>query len=67
MQKWTNHYGERLHTANYLQNRLPTSAVSKTLYEHWYGTKPDYSCHKVFGSKAWIHIPKEKRKKLDTL
>lgn len=60
-------WGEAIHTANYLQNRLPTRSVSKTPFEFWYGFKPDYSNLKVFGCKAWVHIPREKRKKLDSV
>src|SRR5271155_870506 len=53
-------------TVVYLKNRSPTSAVSTTPYELWYGVKPDLSHLRIIGSTAYIHIPKEKRMKLDT-
>lgn len=56
---------EAMMTANYLQNRLPTSAADRTPYEMWHGRRPDYSSIKVFGSQAWVQIPRVKRKKLD--
>lgn len=57
--------GETVMIAGYLQNRLPTKATGKTPHELWYGTKPNLSHIKVFGCKAFVHVPKEKRKKLD--
>lgn len=51
-------WGEVLTTAKYLQNILPSSAVSKTPFELWYGIKPNYGHLKVFGCNAWIQTPK---------
>lgn len=59
------YWGEAVHTANYLLNRLPCSATGKTPYELWYGERPDYKHLRIFGSTAYVHVPKEKRKKLD--
>lgn len=60
-------WGEAILTAVYLTNRSPTSAIEhKTPYELWYGEKPDLSKLKVFGSPCVVHVPKEKRSKLDT-
>ena len=50
----------------YLKNRSPTTAVATTPYELWYGEKPDLSHLRIIGSTAYVHIPKEKRVKLDT-
>jgi hypothetical protein len=53
-------------TVVYLKNRSPTSAVATTPYELWHGAKPDLSHLKIIGSTAYVHVPKEKRTKLDT-
>ena len=50
----------------YLKNRSPTSAVDTTSYEAWHGRKPDLSHLRIIGSTAYVHVPKEKRTKLDT-
>jgi len=53
-------------TIVYLKNRSPTSAVpTGTPYELWHGAKPNLSYLKIIGSTAYVHIPKEKRVKLD--
>jgi len=50
----------------YLKNRTPMqSVVGKTQYEVWHGRKPFLKHLRVFGCLAFVHIPKEKRKKLD--
>jgi len=53
-------------TVVYLKNRSPTTAVTTTPYELWHGIKPNVSHLRIIGSTAYIHIPKEKRIKLDT-
>jgi hypothetical protein len=50
----------------YLKNRSPFSAVPTTPYEMWYGEKPNLSHLRTLSIKAYIHVPKEKRIKLDT-
>jgi hypothetical protein len=64
----TTYWGEAILTACYLQNRLSTKGTEthKTPYELWNGSKPDLSHLRVFGSIAYVHIPKEKRTKWDT-
>ena len=52
-------------TANHLHNRLPIDGLLKTPYEELYSRKPDLHYVKRFGCKAFMHIPDEKRKKLD--
>ena len=40
--------------------------VKKTIYEAWDGKIPSLSHLKVFGCNSFVHIPKERRKKLDS-
>src|SRR5271155_4114551 len=56
---------EIVDTVVYLKNRSPTRAVATTPYELWQGVKPNLSHLRIIGSTAYIHIPKEKRIKLD--
>ena len=50
----------------YVQNRLSHSALeSKTPEEMYTGKKPELSHLKIFGCPVYVHIPKEKRTKLD--
>ena len=58
-------WAEALATATHLRNCSPTSTLDETPYERWNGEKPDVSSFRVFGCKAYAHIPKENRKKLD--
>jgi hypothetical protein len=39
--------------------------VNTTPHEVWSGKKPSVSHLKVFGYDAFVHVPKEKRSKLD--
>ena len=60
---WT----EVINTANYIVNRSPTSAnLGKTPEERYTGKIPNVTHLKIFGSIAFVHIPKTDRKKLDT-
>ena len=53
-------------TVVYVQNQLPHSALGlKTPEEMFTGKKLEVSHLKIFGYPLFIHIPKEKRKKLD--
>lgn len=60
-------WNEAVLTAVHLINRSPTTALAenRTPYEMWFGHKPNVSRLRVFGSKAFCHVPKEKRTKLD--
>ena len=62
----TKYWGEAVMTACYIQNRLPTTAVNKTPYELWNDAKPNLTHIRVLGSKAYAHIPAEKRRKWDS-
>ncbi|XP_041786372.1 casein kinase I-like, partial [Anopheles merus] len=59
------YWAEAVNTATYLQNRLPTKPISKTPFELWTGEKPDLSHLKMFGSRAYVWIPSNKRSKMD--
>lgn len=60
-------WGTAVQTAAFLANRSPASAIGekKTPFEMWEGKKPNVEKLRVFGSKVFVHIPKELRKKLD--
>ncbi|KXJ62430.1 hypothetical protein RP20_CCG010088 [Aedes albopictus] len=60
-------WGQAVLTAAYLTNRSPTSALeaNQTPYELWESKKPDVSNIRVFGCDAYVHVPKELRRKLD--
>lgn len=52
--------------AVYLKNRTPTrSVIGMTPFEAWHGIKPSVKHIRVFGCLAFVHVPKEKRLKLD--
>uniref|UniRef100_A0A2D4HTR1 Retroviral polymerase SH3-like domain-containing protein n=1 Tax=Micrurus lemniscatus lemniscatus TaxID=129467 RepID=A0A2D4HTR1_MICLE len=57
------YWGEAMLTANYLINRLWSSSINDTPYSVLYGRKPSLRHLGVFGSNAWMHIPKAIRKK----
>ncbi|KAG7640275.1 Zinc finger CCHC-type superfamily [Arabidopsis suecica] len=61
-------WAEAIATSTYLQNRLPSKSLEKgvTPMEIWSGKKPSVDHLKVFGCVCYIHIPDEKRRKLDT-
>jgi hypothetical protein len=57
---------EVVNTAKYMVNMSPSSAlVDMTPHEVWSSKKPSVSHLKVFGCDAFVHVPKEKRSKLD--
>ena len=60
-------WAEAISTAAYLRNRSPTKAVAEmTPYEAWTGKRPQVDGLRVFGCQAFVHIPKDERKKLDS-
>ncbi|MCO5562959.1 hypothetical protein L7F22_016595 [Adiantum nelumboides] len=60
------YWAEACNTAVYIQNRSPTHALQDmTPFQAYYGCKPTVSHFRVFGCLAFVHIPKEKRQKLD--
>lgn len=60
-----NLWGEAVHVAAYVENRIPPPSSVLTPEELWTGKKPDVKHMRVFGCIAYVHMPKEKRKKLD--
>ncbi|KAM1854918.1 hypothetical protein ACFX14_010685 [Malus domestica] len=59
-------WAEVITCAVYLSNRSPTRSVwGKTPQEAWSGRKPGISHLRIFGSIAHVHVPDEKRTKLD--
>ena len=59
-------WAEVVSTACYLVNRSPSSALDDTTpHEVWSGKKPSLQHLRVFGCDAYVHVPKEKRSKLD--
>eukprot|EP00253_Pinus_taeda_P017725 PITA_17725 len=60
-------WAEAVDTACYLVNRSPSLALEdRTPQEVWTGKKPSLSHLRVFGCDAYVHVPKEKRTKLDS-
>ena len=61
-------WAEAVETACYLVNRSPSSVLEdKTPHEVWTGKKPSLSHLRVFGCDAYVHVPKQKRTKLQAL
>ena len=59
-------WAEALNCATYIQNISPHKSVEdRTPFEAWTGDKPYVTHFRIFGSRAWAHIPSEKRKALD--
>ena len=62
MHLWT----EAAKIAVYVQNHTPHRVLkNKTLEEIFSSKKPEVSHLRIFGCPVYIHIPKEKRTKLD--
>ena len=58
---------EVVDTTCHLVNRSTLLALEdKTPQEVWTGKKPSLSHLRVFGCDAYVHVPKEKRTKLDS-
>ena len=60
-----NFWGEAIRNYVHVHNCLPTSALSDTTpYQVWHNKKPSVAHLRVFGSTAYVHIQKDKRKHL---
>jgi len=61
---WEHAVGAAVH----VYNRTPTRAVNwRTPHETWNaGHIPDVSYFRIFGCKAYMHVPADKRRKLDS-
>ena len=58
-------WGEAVVAATYVLNRSLSSTSSATPFELWYGTRPDISNLRIFGSRVFAHVPDATRRKLD--
>ena len=60
-------WGEIIRSVTYLTNRSPSVAIKadSTPHELWFGSKPSLRHIRKLGSLAYVHVPKEKRRKLD--
>ena len=57
-------WAEAVNTAEYILNRTgPSLMEGKTPYELWYGKPAKVDHLRVFSTKYFAHIPKEKRRK----
>ncbi len=59
-------WAEAASTFVYLSNHCMNATSKVTPYELWHGKAPDVSHLRVFGCLTYIHVPKEKRRKLDS-
>ena len=59
-------WAEASKTAVYVQNRSPHKILGNmTPEEAFIGKKPDLSNLRIFGCPVYVHVPKDKRTKLD--
>lgn len=60
-------WAELVRTAIYVLNRTrKTSVEGKSPHELWYGRKPRTSHLRIIASECYVHVPKQKRKKMDS-
>ena len=60
------YWAEAANTAVYLMNRCTTFGVHEVKpHERYYEKKPDLSHTRIFDAITYVHIPDEKRQKLD--
>jgi transposase InsO family protein len=57
-------WAEAAATACVLRNLSLPASLDKTPYELFFGKRPDVSRLRVFGCPVYVHVPKEKRHKL---
>lgn len=58
-------WGEATAYSTYIQNKIPANKTKLSPFETWTGHKPDFSYLRILGSKAFVHIPDAKWKKLE--
>ena len=59
-------WGEALYTAVHVINLTPTVALDSEVPDKiWFGKNVSYGHLHVFGCKAFVHVPKDERSKLD--
>ena len=60
-------WAEAVNTTVHLINQSPSKALDSAILEEvWSGKKPSYKHLRVFGCEAYMHVPKELRKKLES-
>jgi hypothetical protein len=60
-------WGEAIQTATYTLNRTYSWLQPlSTPYERWFGQKLSLAHMRIFGCDTFIHVPKDKRKKLES-
>ena len=57
-------WGEAMLTACHILNRVPTRGNKAIPYELWYKRKPNLNYLRVWGCRAFVRVPSNKRKKL---
>ena len=61
------YWADAVEYAAHIRNIVPTRALSGGIpYTKWSGNSPDLSRFHIFGCKAYVHVPDEKRRKLDS-
>ncbi|GBE88168.1 Retrovirus-related Pol polyprotein from transposon TNT 1-94 [Sparassis crispa] len=62
------YWGDAVLHAVHILNSVPTRTLPDNLTPHeaYTGNKPSVAHLRVFGCKAYVHVPKEKRQKLDS-
>lgn len=59
-------WGQAVLTAGHIHNRLPNrSHNNRSPLEYRTGKLPGVGHLRIFGSTTWVHVPKERRQKLD--
>ena len=59
-------WAELVNTSAYVLNRTGVSSVDKkSPYELWFGKKPGIKHLRVIGTTCYVHVPDQKRRKLD--
>ena len=59
-------WGQAVLTAAHIHNHLPSQAHNDMApLQYWTGKPPAVGHLRIFGAKVSVHIPKEKRQKLD--
>ena len=59
-------WGEAIACTLYTLNRVSTKAAPNTPFQNGYGSKPNLSNLRIFGSTAYIHVPKAEQRKLES-
>jgi len=59
-------WGQAVLTAAHVHNHIPSRSQNNMApLKYWNGKPPGIGHLRIFGSTTWVHIPKEKRQKID--